>query len=807
MNQSYFKKYNRENRVQTSEANFKSGMRFSRAPLDEDEARLLVNYDITSEGSALTVRDGIEVKKLYAPLDTGSTVVPRVLDSCKIIKKVRTEDNYNYYNAVNLKVLNQVENTSLYTAEKDFLVMEDDNEIGSMYALNISKQIDDINTRHSYAYIPSVTSINGFEINDRSLFARSVGCFAWDDNYYNFNDNAELIRSRYVKATGSTTRTFVSEKITVYEPTVKEAYTNGFNMLKADPYVFVDKIAAGTFKFDGVLAYNGTELVAEPIINKTYTFRAYYEAPGSGTYKIVFECRDTADVNWTKIASQENFSPTSSTLPELKFDYAIPSSSLILRISVYKKEGSTYKEDPEHQFTVSANAKEAGTAEGTSTLKKFALDKCGDMVYWKNYMWIYGLADAPRTLFRSDINNPSYFPYPNNIHVFEEQILKCVPFNENMLVFTTSQIYQISVSDGTFLKKIIQSNLNLNDFDAELIIPVKSMVFFKSGSYYYMVVPKTLSLTQEYALAPVSKNIEQLLDEFPKNVAEILDLVYNYTGTLELVNHYNFLNYENVHNIYSFITDYDRLVNIDILYNTVDRTWTIYTFESQHCIYPLRQDATDTSELFCISPINIMDTDTNTVMIQIFDVNNLSAVDHYYLDNIQFIKNEDNEWYIVNPENEIIFKNYSFIDTGYRNNDIDHNKRFRELQFKFNNIGNANLKFYMDFILNGETRHSMFNYSVEHVSDKTDPNYGLIYISRIPYESINIPGSTILGIDDSDLNAWELDNSRFPEITLWKARTRISGKGYAPRTRLLCRYEEKYEILGYTWVYRNMYSR
>ena len=40
------------------------------------------------------------------------------------------------------------------------------------------------------------------------------------------------------------------------------------------------------------------------------------------------------------------------------------------------------------------------------------------------------------------------------------------------------------------------------------------MVFFKSGNYYYMVVPSLRSMTGELVLAPISKNIEFFLKQF-----------------------------------------------------------------------------------------------------------------------------------------------------------------------------------------------------------------------------------------------------------------------------------------------------
>lgn len=901
-NSNYFKKYNRENRVQLMESTFKDGIFYTKAPLDAGKARLLVNYDLMNEGASLSVRKGMRTECVYAPFTieksvVGSTTVtsgkvtivdatfltqlpsvgtyvftyattgttwkyngnavslatygitltgtpandntitvvvaemkPALLTDLRshICREIVTEDNKHY----KLAIVGQykstdtaVSNSNLKSAPHEMWVMKEDNlssancldeyDIKSkdMYAFNISNKSGS-STQKSYYYVPNIEKINGMAIADKTYISRTIGCFAWDDNYYNFNDAGKLIRSRY----DTSNTKFISEEMTPMKLTVKEAYSTGFNMLLDQPYAFSDENISGSIQLDGLLLLDdNNEIAACPLINKTYKMRIYHRAQASKKYKFIIKYRETDTGDWTTIKTEER--TITSPITELSTNFTSPVASIVMQVEAYLYSGSAYATTPENILTVGASFSATGIAERTNQkLVKINIHKASEMVYWKNYIWLYGMSDAPKTLFRSAINEPTYFPYPNNTNIFEEPIIHCVPFKESMLVFTKSKLLQITLSDGTFYQNIIQDGLNFTDFDASMVRCVKNMVFFKSGEYYYMVVPKTLSLQNEFALAPVSKNIEYFLDNFEENILDMIDIVYDYGDiigeTLTLVHHYNYLNYEDVYNTYVFATNKNVYINVVLLYNTNDRTWRFYTYESESVYTPIREDATKVSEMYTPTPIkiNIDGTETTTVAIQQFFADESTARDFFIPKNSVF-KKTSGSWVADDGVIETAFdtlhtfKNWAILDTGYRNSDIDYNKRYRELQFKFNNTSGANIKFSIEFVLDGETRINKYTYGVEQITDPTDDHYGLIYVSRTPVENLELPGETALGIDSSDINAWTLENSMFPEIAFWKARMRVSGKGYTPRFRLMARTEERYEIIGYNWVYRLLYSR
>lgn len=869
MEQNLYKTYQRDHRIQSSDESFKEGQVFTRAPLAEGRTRVLNNYDIIYDGEAITNRKGIRTSLVGLPI---TDLLPTIHENLSLTQGLDavTEDDNKY----RLLIANQmgpndqpIPNINLTAGKAELWAMhtgegvteypfldEYDIPTHSFYAIPLSYQEPlpyDTTTQwkvgdtciynnqaykctadtsgawdaskwtaytypKSYYHTPDSPEAHGIKLTHKEYLGRPVGTFAFGHDYYSFNTDGELIRAKYKPAEGGVQATFISEKLKPKSLTASEAMTLGFNMLSTEPFVFSDKYEQGSITLQGLNIYNDNTLIMEPLLNTPYKVRCFYSAQQNDTYKFVWDYREVEGDTWTKIEEKE-YTLSAATPPEVSIlKFSAPIESMVLRVRAYKKENNAYPDDPTKEISVGINySRSASSTTANRELKNYDLSKVTGMTYWKGRLWLYGLAQDPTVLFYSDVNEPTYFPYPQCINIFDEPILHVLPFNDTLLVFTKSQMHQVTYTDqNTFNYKVLQGNLNFTDFDVRFIQVVKNMVFFKSGDYYYMIVPKSLSLKNEYALAPVSKNIDYFLDDFMENVKTLFQNVYEYEDELELVNHYNYLNYEDVYNVYTFQTNLGLLLNLVLLYNTVDRTWRMYTYESQTMYYPFRQDATKSGEL--MSPIYpkfvANNTETNGVGVQFLEAHRTEVKDFYIPTDSRFVTSGG----VAQPDNGVIeaafetlhvFKNYQMLDTGYRDHALDYNKRFRELQIKFNNAGTSRIQFYTEFILDGDTRVSRFKYETEHIIDPSSPNYGLIYISRTPVENLELPGTTLLAEDAADINAWTLDSSRFPEVAYWKARLKVSGKGYTPRIRLICRTEERYELLGYTWVYRQMYSR
>lgn len=146
------------------------------------------------------------------------------------------------------------------------------------------------------------------------------------------------------------------------------------------------------------------------------------------------------------------------------------------------------------------------------------------------------------------------------------------------------------------------------------------------------------------------------------------------------------------------------------------------------------------------------------------------------------------------------FKNYQFLDSGYRSDELQYKKRYREIQFQINNLDKKNMQFGMDYILDGAPRGMYYKYDVAQSIDEMDPSYGVIYIDSTPYMEAEL--------DSIDLtNQWTIDQHLTPEVTLYKIRVAVSGKGYAPRLRLYSRNDKRFELFNIAWVSKIMNMR
>lgn len=759
---SYFKKQFRSQRIQTVEESFNLGMQYTNTPLMTGACKLSVNFDMKDNGEILLPRPAIQATKVSGKNVAGSYTV--MVDG-----KTSAETTATY------------EQVLLGTVS-DTKVASSDVYVGTITPLTITPSEADFyltqltgTTKPTTYKRPTSAKIHDLVMSDTSPMASNVGAFGFNNSYYCFNATTKkLMQSKFI------TDRYNFEDLTPKAITPKEAVSWGYNMLQDNAYLFTDSTAAGTIQLLGLLPYKADATLAlNAKVNETVNLRCYYAGPSANTYKIKWEWKEVTGTDWTVIKEETK---ALTGLPAITTSFSFPAEKIMIKITFTLNE-TTF---PEQVLTVSFDL---STDESSSTNLKpenYDLDTASGMTYWKNRLIVYGVPKDRTVLFMSDINDPTYFPYPNGADIFDEPIVHILPFLENLLVFTATRLYMLTLSpDGaSWTKKHIQSNLDIKEWDIHLIQQVKNMVFFKSGNYYYMVVPSTKSTTlNQLVVTNVSKNIERLLDGFKENIDNLVKLVYDYDRGLELVHYYNFLDYEDVHNTYTFKTEYGVYLNVILLYNTMSRTWRFHMFESANIIKPYKQDATKKGTL-----MNILNGG-----VQFLQYNKASAKDTYI-----------NALYAtVTPR----FRNYQLWDTGYREIDTDYNKRYREFQVKFNNVSQRTLTFSTDFYIDGELRQDMYNYKVTHITDPTDTAYLNIIVEKDLIPRIYLPGTTTLAETEDDAGMWQLDVSGFPEIFLWKVRVPISGKGLSPRMRFVSYNEELFEIINITWVYRKLYSR
>ena len=873
-----YKHYNKRDRRSVLEADFSKGMMSTDGVVTEGYFKSLINCAFEKETSTITPRPGLRVSGVIFP-------------------NLNTHESEDFYsdNVVIKGVKQCIENGVTY--QQIILCKLDDNDthIGKLWVLTAKAFIehtplefesdysgdvmfsDYLLSRDSHtcyfntAESPIIHDIY-FSQDDYRRIEFPVGEFAYGNSYYFFgeDDNGPGL-FRTVFDTSILPPRYEVERVNPKELTVSEAVTYGYNMLLgSDAYVFNNGHSAPVMEFEGILPYDPVtgDLMMTPKKNQAIDLVCYYNVVG-GKYDIIWESRETTASDWT-LQKKETVTFDSNT--ELKLTNFHPQNKAIMfRVSASKYAGSTVSDIVEKAMVVGFDfSSENYGAAKTLEQKVYNLHTGTGIENWNGRNVIWGLPEDPTIMFISDYDEPSYFPYPNNIVVFNEPIIHCVEFMNSLAVFTTDKLYQVTLSDDgmSFNTVVIQSHLSIDSWDKHLIQTVRNMLFFKSGNYYYMMVPKAQSLTGELTCAPITTPITSFFDRFSVNVQNVLRSTYDYEGEYEFLTYYNFLDYDDVHNIYAYKFDNSQaILHFDVIYNTVDRTWKVWVFEAPNYIYPFRQEATRSGILATTSLVEFVNISEGSLtgtdrILQAFtwdkmlvrscyipfgskltyDPTNATAYvdlsDHVLhvpdefatvaLHTLRFIDSpivgvsdhmlhisDSSDFYAGYSKINILkviklvydaqddyytFKNYQYIDTGYRDDSLAYKKRYREIQFQINNLDKTNMQFGMEYILDGAPRRVFYKYDVSQAIDEMDENYGVVYIDSTPYLETDLRSIDLT-------NQWTLDQNLTPEIALWKIRVAVSGKGYAPRFKLFSRNEKRFELLNLNWISKFMHMR
>lgn len=911
--QASYKKYKRGQRQANVETDFTSGMMFSEGVVSDGYVKTLVNFDFT--------QDGKKALKPRAALTVGEVIVPDMTTELSVA------DN-TFYLDPNTSIKYSKECVENGVEYRQFIIGKPDEvngaikNTGKILVLTSPKSISDFNdvvvssfdlcpaSSSCAFYNTALTEIHGVELVEDAKTAFPVGAFM-GNSFYFFDDSSDGVLKKTV---------FVSSKydfasVDPQVPTASEAVNYGYNMLLGsdgysdeDPYIFKDgSIGSTPFEMQGILPYDrgfasGTtpKLLMYPRANSRVWFRCNYDIPTGNDYKIVWSWKEVSGTDdWTVFSESmlewANFpvdSDTSATIfPELQANLIVPAKEILIRCEAYNTNDTTVVERAMtvgFDFSIDSESTTKNTQQ-----EVYDLSTASGMTSWKNRLVLWGLPKDPTILFISDLDEPGYFPYPNNITVFDEPIISVVELMDTLIVFTKSKVHQVSLNtDGTsWTSTVIQSNLYIEAWDKHLIQSVRNMVYFKSGNYYYMLVPKAQSTTGELTLAPITTPITDFFNHFKNNVSDICKACFKTLDEFgnvithdleEMVTYYNFIDYENIHNFYVYKVD-NVYVHFDIIYNTVDRYWKINIYESAHFLYPFRNDATQNGLMAGITVVDVEDVDEPSLdiqkrIIQIFRFDPLTVEDVYIIAETEFLYTSDFEDVTVDTVSEnitlpdavatydsenitmsdiyvypttlsdeiltiinnsdyiggfnrkliyktiqddasllkdiTIFNNRQLLDTGYRDIGSFINKRYRELQLQINNMNNVDMEFGMDFQIAGEPRNTDFLYEVSQTIDELRQDEGIAYLDATPY----VPIPWEYTDDDNNMhrsgeidkkNLWTIEHNldNDIDISLWKVRASISGKGVAPRMRLFTRKEFNYQLLSINWIYREMNMR
>ena len=436
----------------------------------------------------------------------------------------------------------------------------------------------------------------------------------------------------------------------------------------------------------------------------------------------------------------------------------------------------------------------------TSRLKAYPLPSARASCLWNGRLVVWDLDNNSNVAFISEVDNFYYFPVPQNVAVFETNIISCIPYLGDLLVFTADRIYKLSVgSDGSFVQEVVQNDMPVTKEDAPYLRAIKNMVFFKSGKYFYMVVPKSQSLTGELTIAPIYKNIAGYLNDVEGCTTEVLSALYpehHYdTCTLSSAPVDIYSEQDTVHVLYNVTTTFSKSVDgvlqrnltqtfvLFLNYNTNLRAWTLYL-----------EDTTDyTLHPAALTPARSMD------FVRV-------GVNDYTLHTAQ-----------MQHSTQLSDAFRCLIDTGYRTLTNAIKKRFREIQVKLYSETENITEFGSAFYLDGCARKSYTRLEEAFVDESShsvtltpvfDPNTLLLEdIMPLTPDGQLVSSVHDKGSDAIELANWALDFSHFKRGSTTTLRIPVSGKGYAPRFILMAPKCTALYINEVNWVYRMMYGR
>ena len=467
---------------------------------------------------------------------------------------------------------------------------------------------------------------------------------------------------------------------------------------------------------------------------------------------------------------------------------------------------------------------------------KYDLTTAKGMCFWKDRLVLWGVAppvqnqaqfyeDSANLLFFSELNDPSYFPYPHNVNTFTEPVLRALPFGDDLLVITASSMHLVTLNpDGvSWTSTQIQTNLRFREDEMYLVQVVNNMVLFKSGAQFYMLVPSTTNIGN-LVIAPITKNIKNIFDNPEKFIKHLFAQLFSSSDQKDVLDAIRspyitwhletFVDFEHVHIAYTSYFELDRHDNIlekykirptiDFLYNTTTRTWRIYLYSSLPCQMLLRKDAVRSGIYVGVSEESF---GSLRFEYRCFDTSDLADA----------ISTGD------------IFSHRHYLDTGLRNQNNVYKKRYREAQLCISNHTDAPFNFHLEYSLDGVVYKPLYAPVLTYDKIDTDTVTDLDYeysenmhvtgtpvlvgtiCDKIDYDTQGIPLLVGYSHDVSgDVYSFSIaagTESMLEAPFTIKLRTALLGKGYAPSLKIYDNHVLDYTILGHVWVYRIMNAR
>ena len=542
------------------------------------------------------------------------------------------------------------------------------------------------------------------------------------------------------------------------------------------------------------------------------------EEGGENEIRVHWQYKTGGAATWTELDNSvfklSEYYATHGDRAPFEVTCTLDNSEVIIKLTISDPADTVSTEE----YILSTNTIGISTvSEELSTVfnvvpENYDLGQCTGMCEWEQRLVLWGVPGAENIVFVSDVNNPGYFPYPNNIDILPDPIMSVHNYGNELLVLTTTALYRlIWDAEGTgWTHKLVQRNLQIKKTDVPVACVYKNMFFFKSGNYYYMMVPKaTASVQGETTIAPISKTIENLLDNFHEIVYNLFKIIIddpalpNFTdylvnyftyidGTKIVVNYVYDLDYKNRTTYATERVESSKYFYIQLVYDTDLRTWSLCAFEAAHMLQALHNNVLKQDTFVDLTPLN---TDSHRYVVQLYNYTGTfdNTVQYCTTTGAVYAKR--------------ILRNYQYLDTGNREINTDLKKRFREVQFKLKTKGLTDLQLYLAFYVDGCAIQDLQESELRTIAQTTENQETVLIVDRVKKLATQMIIQDAGALKLTALDSWTLNQSAFPGRTLWKIRLPIMGKGYTPSAIFLAKNEESFELLGHNWVYRTMNAR
>ena len=593
-----------------------------------------------------------------------------------------------------------------------------------------------------------------------------------------------------------------------------EASSGGYNILSSTPYTFEDE-KGGSLSIIGMLLYDDKDRTI-PIFNaklgNPVAIRVHYQYPTKDAaikYKVEILDTTSPDSKWEVL---EDYKKSFKAGEPFFYTITPKTSGFAFRVTL-RVEDDTTTEYPAY-ITIVCNDSSFENLQN----KTFDLSTCKGMISWQGCVGVYGVADAPDTIFFSDVEDPSYFPFPNNIMAFDNEVLAVHNYLDHLIVVTVDSVWLVSAGPTiqASIQKRILANLHIPEIDAINLVVLKDQIFFKTDTQFYVLKPNQYTSDSTDLKNYVNSTaIASYTLDFQNETVKLLNKLYPSVWqrlTKERrtpIKFSDFTVYDTrsvvrdaeVHYIYTIepiLSDGKDLIylkeylNLHLVYNTLTRSWRMYLVaigNDSTAYAPILYRNKQSGSYYEFFPHDVSETESNIVVTK--QTNRLVSDDVV-----------DGSWNLVKS-----YDNYTYLDTGNLALDDVNTKRFRECQFNLLNMEHTQINFYADFLLDGQERIHATKYETRHITDERDPDYGKIFVTPIEQENLNLCGLTALAEDITQTDHWALDLSHFPDLNVTTVRFQLQGRGRRGALQLLNTSLQRYELSDLNWVYRTMSAR